>query len=78
MNWSTSTKCPGGNSSFKEPQAEIETRSVTPARFKASILARKLMADGRQLVAAAVARQEAHRQAVDLGEQDLVGGFAPG
>ena len=46
MNWSTSTKWPGAYSSFSEPQAEIETRSVTPARFSASMLARKLMADG--------------------------------
>ena len=40
MNWSTSTKWPGANWSFSEPQAEIETRSVTPARFSASMLAR--------------------------------------
>ena len=46
MNWSTTTKWPGASSSFSEPQAETETRSVTPARFKASMLARKLMADG--------------------------------
>ena len=39
-NWSTSTKVPGGRSSLNEPQAESETRSVTPARFSTSILAR--------------------------------------
>ena len=32
----------------------------------------------RQLVAAAMARQEAQRQAVELGEQDLVGGSPQG
>ena len=31
---------PGRNSSFSEPQAETDTRSVTPARFRASMLAR--------------------------------------
>ena len=36
----TSTKVPGGNSSLNEPQAESDTRSVTPARFSTSILAR--------------------------------------
>ena len=49
MNWSTSTKWPGGSSSFSEPQAETDTRSVTPARFSASMLARKLIADGGTL-----------------------------
>ena len=49
MNWSTMTKCPGGSSSFSDPQAEIDTRSVTPARFSASMLARKLIADGGTL-----------------------------
>ena len=36
----TSTKVPGTSSSLKEPQAESETRSVTPARLSTSILAR--------------------------------------
>ncbi len=39
-NWSTSTKVPGGSSSLNEPQAESEIKSVTPARFKTSMLAR--------------------------------------
>src|ERR1700682_3959059 len=39
-NWSTSTKVPGGNSSLNEPQADNEIRSVTPARFSTSMLAR--------------------------------------
>jgi hypothetical protein len=30
----------GGNSSLNEPQADNEIRSVTPARFNTSILAR--------------------------------------
>ena len=40
MNWSTRTNVPGGNSSFSEPTADKETRSVTPARFIASMFAR--------------------------------------
>ena len=40
MNWSAITKVPGGNSSFSEPQADTLIRSVTPTRFRASILAR--------------------------------------
>ncbi len=40
MNWSTMTKVPGGRSSRSDPQADSETRSVTPARFMTSILAR--------------------------------------
>ena len=40
MNWSTRTRCPGAYSSFREPTAEIETMSVTPARFIASMFAR--------------------------------------
>jgi hypothetical protein len=40
MNWSTMTKSPGGRSARSEPQALIETISVAPARFRASILAR--------------------------------------
>jgi hypothetical protein len=40
INWSTSTKVPGGNSSLNEPQADNEIRSVTPARFSTSMLAR--------------------------------------
>ena len=39
-NWSISTKVPGGNSSLNEPQAESDTRSVTPARLSTSMLAR--------------------------------------
>ncbi len=39
-NWSTATNRPGGSSSRNEPQAETEMTSVTPTRFKASILAR--------------------------------------
>ena len=40
MNWLTMTKSPGAISSRKDPQAETDTRSVTPSRFSASILAR--------------------------------------
>ena len=39
-NWSISTKVPGGSSSLNEPQADSETRSVTPARLSTSMLAR--------------------------------------
>jgi hypothetical protein len=40
MNWSAITKVPGGSSSFNDPQAETEIRSVTPMRLRASTLAR--------------------------------------
>src|SRR6476619_190510 len=40
MNWSTTTKWPGGRSSRSEPQADNDRISVTPARFRASMLAR--------------------------------------
>ncbi len=40
MNWSTITKWPGGKSSRKLPTAESDSTSVTPDRFKASMLAR--------------------------------------
>ena len=40
MYWSTSTKVPGGSSSLSEPTALTETRSVTPSRFRTSMLAR--------------------------------------
>ena len=40
MNWSTSTNRPGVELALKEPQAESDTMSVTPARFSASMLAR--------------------------------------
>ena len=39
-NWSATTKVPGDSSSLNEPQAETETRSVTPTCFSASMLAR--------------------------------------
>ena len=46
MNWSITTKSPGAKSSRRLPTADSETMSVTPQRFSASILARKLIADG--------------------------------
>src|SRR6185437_1328247 len=49
MNWSTSTKLPGGRSMLRLPTAESEIRSVTPERFSASILARKLISEGGSL-----------------------------
>ena len=39
-NWSATTKVPGGSSSLNEPQADTDTRSVTPTCFSASMLAR--------------------------------------
>src|SRR3546814_1278504 len=41
MNWSTTTKVPGARSSRSEPTALSDTISVTPARFRASMLARE-------------------------------------
>ena len=46
MNWSTITNLPGGNSSFNEPTAEIETISVTPNCLSASMFALKLIFEG--------------------------------
>ena len=46
MNWSTTTKRPGASSSRSEPIAEMATRSVQPARFSASTLARWLSSAG--------------------------------
>jgi hypothetical protein len=46
MNWSTNTKSPGAKSSRRLPTADSEAISVTPQRFSASILARKLIPDG--------------------------------
>ena len=46
MNWSTITNLPGGKSSFRDPTAEIETISVTPSCFSASILALKFILEG--------------------------------
>ena len=40
------TKVPGAMSSRSEPTALTETISVTPARFMASMLARKLSSEG--------------------------------
>ena len=41
INWSIITNFPGFKSSFKEPTADTDTKSVTPCCFKASILALK-------------------------------------
>ena len=40
MNWSQTTKLPGGRSSRRLPTADTESTSVQPARFSASMLAR--------------------------------------
>ena len=40
------TNFPGAKSSFKEPTAEIDTISVTPTCFRASIFALKFILDG--------------------------------
>ena len=76
MNWSITTKSPGARSSRRLPTADSETMSVTPQRFSASILARKLIARRRQHVAAAVARQEHDRLAVERSEAEFVRGRA--
>jgi hypothetical protein len=46
MNWSTKTKLPGASSARSEPTAESDRISVTPERFRASMLARKLSSLG--------------------------------
>src|SRR6266446_9398236 len=46
MNWSMMTKSPGTRSSRRLPTADNDTISVTPQRFSASILARKLISEG--------------------------------
>ena len=46
MNWSTMTNIPGLSSSFKDPTADMDTISVTPSCFRASMLALKLIFDG--------------------------------
>src|SRR5450759_99952 len=56
-NWSPKTNVPGGSSSLNEPQADSDTRSVTPARLSTSILA-VVDVGRRQPVALVVARQE--------------------
>jgi hypothetical protein len=40
MNWSTTTKVPGGRSARRPPTAEIDRTSVAPTAFKAATLAR--------------------------------------
>ena len=46
MNWSTTTKVPGARSSLSDPTADNAMTSVTPARFRTSMLARKLISPG--------------------------------
>ena len=46
MNWSTITNIPGFRSSLRDPTADIDTISVAPSCFRASILALKLIFDG--------------------------------
>src|SRR5260370_91688 len=48
-NWSMTTKSPGARSSRRLPTADNDTMSVTPTRFSASMLARKLIAEGGSL-----------------------------
>ena len=66
-NWSTITKRPGGSSGLSEPQAEIETRSVTPERFMRVDIGPIVDARGRERMAAPMAGQE-HR----FGRSDVV------
>jgi hypothetical protein len=46
MNWSTTTKRPGGSSSRSDPTEEMASKSVAPSRLSASTLARALISDG--------------------------------
>ncbi|WP_247882192.1 hypothetical protein [Azospirillum sp. TSH100] len=46
MNWSITTKVPGGRCSFSEPTADTDRISVTPSCFSAWMLARKFSSDG--------------------------------
>ena len=71
MNWSTMQKVPGGRCSRNEPQADSDTRSVTPARLQAIDIGAVVDIGGRQAMAAAVARQEHHVEAGDLADAQL-------
>ena len=78
MNWSTSTKWPG-RQLLLERAAGRHRHEVGHARALQRVdVGAEVDRRRRHLVAAAVARQEADRQSVELGEQDLVGGRAPG
>ena len=77
-NWSTSTKVPGGKSSLNEPQADSETRSVTPTRFKHVDIGAVVDVRRRKPVALVVARQEHHRQPCDLADAQCARGSPHG
>ncbi len=76
-NWSTSTKWPGASSSLQR-SAGRDRNQIGDARALQGVDVGAVVDGGRRhWMAAAVARQEADRQAVDLRKQDVVRGRAP-
>ena len=71
------TKVPGGSSALKEPQADTETRSVTPTCFSRIDVGAIVDPLRRQAMPAPVPRQEHGLGAADAAEAQAVGRLAP-